>query len=146
MGEETAPEQPPAEPPKEGEAPAEGDAPVEEEEEELNPIIDLSGFFIKPDHFEGIHVLDEALEKIDGAPNYRNIPGFPVYGTGQPSETGMEEIIKKLKKGDNEKIIWINLRREPSVYINGFPYAARYESLTLIGQNLCYLDSDWQES
>ena len=55
-------------------------------------------------------------------------------------------IIKKLKKGDNEKIIWINLRREPIVYINGFPYAARYESLTLIGQNLCYLDSDWQES
>jgi len=126
MGEEAAPaESPPAEPPKEGEAPENAGEEQEEVEEELNPIIDLSGYFIKPDHFDGIHVLDEGLEKVDGAPNFRNIPGFPVYGVGQPSETGMEEIIKKIKKDDNEKIIWINLRREPIVYINGYPFAAR---------------------
>ena len=126
MGEDAAPaESPPAEPPKEGEAPENAGEEQEEVEEELNPIIDLSGYFIKPDHFDGIHVLDEGLEKVDGAPNFRNIPGFPVYGVGQPSETGMEEIIKKIKKDDNEKIIWINLRREPIVYINGYPFAAR---------------------
>ena len=53
------------------------------------------------------------------------ISGFPVYGTGQPTEKGMVELINKIKKSDNEKIIWINLRKEPTVYINGSPYAAR---------------------
>ena len=86
----------PAEAPKEGETPAE-DAPKDDLEEELNPIVDLSDFFIKPDHFEGIHVLDDALEKVEGAPNFRNIPGFPVYGTAQPTVKGMEEIVKKIK-------------------------------------------------
>ena len=70
-------------------------------------------------------MLEESLEKIDGAPNFRNIPGFPVYGTGQPTDVGIEAIINKIKKTDNEKIIWINLRQEPIVYINGAPYAAR---------------------
>ena len=125
MGEEAPPpEAAPAEAPKEGEAPAE-DAPKEDVEEELNPIVDLSEYFIKPDHFEGIHVLDDAFEKIEGAPNFRNIPGFPVYGTAQPTVKGMEEIVKKIKVADNQKIIWINTRREPVVYINGSPYAAR---------------------
>ena len=77
MGEEAPPADPaPAEPPKEGETPENADGePVEEVEEELNPIVDLSSYFIKPDQFDGIHVLDEALEKVDGAPNFRNIPG-----------------------------------------------------------------------
>ena len=127
MGEEAAPppEQAPADPPKDGEAPENNEETPNEEEEELNPILDLSNFYIKPDHFEGNHILDDALEKIEGAPNFRNIPGFPVYGTGQPTEKAMEEIIKHIKKTDNEKIIWIDLRREPVVYINGSPYAAR---------------------
>jgi len=124
MGEEAPAPEAPAEAPKEGETPAE-DAPKDDLEEELNPIVDLSDFFIKPDHFEGIHVLDDALEKVEGAPNFRNIPGFPVYGTAQPTVKGMEEIVKKIKVADNQKIIWINTRREPVVYINGSPYAAR---------------------
>merc|ERR1712024_71448 len=119
MGEEKEAAPAPAEFPKEA-----GDAAVVEEE--LSPpIIDLSNYFIKPDHFDSIHVLEDSLEKIEGAPNFRNIPGFPVYGTGQPTEKGFEEIIKKLGKVENEKVIWINLRREPIVYINGNPYAVR---------------------
>merc|ERR1719400_2255833 len=113
MEEEAAPAPAPTadpapEPPKEGEAAAEGGeeaAAAEEEEEELHPIVDLSSFYIKPDHFEGIHVLDDVFEKVEGAPNFRNIPGFPVYGTDHPSQKGMEEIINKIKKQDNEKII-----------------------------------------
>ena len=128
MGEEKEAAPAPAEPPKEGgeeqtEAKEAGDTAVVEEE--LNPVIDLTNYFIKPDHFDAIHVLEDSLEKIEGAPNFRNIPGFPVYGTGQPTEKGFEEIIKKLGKVENEKVIWINLRREPIVYINGSPYAVR---------------------
>merc|ERR1711884_918670 len=131
MGEEKepapAPAPAPVEAPKEGEEQTEAKAGEEEAdvEEELNPVLDLTNYFIKPDHFEGIHVLEDAAEKIEGAPNFRNIPGFPVYGTGQPTEKAFEEIINKLGKVENEKIIWINLRREPVVYINGSPYAVR---------------------
>jgi len=98
----------------------------EEEEESETPIIDLSKYFVKPDMFDGIHILDETFEKIDGAPNFRQISGFPVFGTGQPTENGMVAIINKAKSGkENEKIFWFTMRQEPLVYVNGQPYAPR---------------------
>merc|ERR1719288_120343 len=59
-----------------------------------------------------MHVLkDEG--KIDGAPNFRQINGFPVYGTGQPTEEGMVAILNKAKEGkDGAKIIWFSMREE----------------------------------
>jgi len=99
----------------------------EVEEVEEVPVLDLSNHFLKPDHFEDIHILDNVFEKLDGAPNFRQIPGFPIYGTSQPTEHGMTELINKIKTGtENEKIIWINMRSEPVVFINGNPYAARH--------------------
>ena len=99
--------------------------PEEEEEEEI-PLIDLSSYFVKPDQFEGIHILDEKFEKVAGAPNFRQLPGFPIFGTGQPTEAGMLEILKRAKAGrDNAKVIWFTVRQEPVVYVNGAPYAPR---------------------
>merc|ERR1711915_197625 len=97
-----------------------------EEEDESPPLIDLSAYFIKPDQFEGIHILDEKFEKINGAPNYRQLPGFPIFGTGQPTEEGMVEILKRAKSGkEKAKVIWFTVRQEPVVYVNGAPYAPR---------------------
>ena len=113
------------------------DAKVDDDKEEANtetdlapekdpPIIDLTSYFIKPDHFEGIEVLDKKFEKIEGAPNFRQVAGFPVFGTGQPTEKGMAEILNHIRKEKiNEKIIWFSMRQEPIVYVNGAPYAAR---------------------
>jgi len=99
---------------------------AEKEVEEEIPYIDLSHYFIKPDMFDGIHILDESCEKIDGAPNFRQISGFPVFGTGQPTEDAMVAIINKAKSGDeNQKIFWFIMRQEPLVYVNGHPYAPR---------------------
>merc|ERR1712013_948442 len=100
------------------------DAAAQEEEEEEEPIIDLSTYCVKPDQFDGIHILDAKFEKIDGAPNFRQLPGFPIFGTGQPTEAGMVEILKRAK-GEKEtaKVIWFTVRQEPVVYINGAPYA-----------------------
>ena len=90
------------------------------------PIIDLIQHFIKPDQFDGIEVLDEKFEKIEGAPNFRHVAGFPVFGTGQPTEKGMIEILNHIRKEKvNEKIIWFSMRQEPIVYVNGAPYAPR---------------------
>merc|ERR1719350_608765 len=75
------------------------EAKVEEVEEPDDTPVDLSEFWVKPDQFKGIHLLDEKYEKIDGAPNLRQINGFPVYGTGQPTEEGMVAILNKAKEG-----------------------------------------------
>ena len=43
--------------------------------------------------FDGIHILDDSFEKIEGAPNFKQFPGFPLFCTGQPAEEAIEEII-----------------------------------------------------
>merc|ERR1711892_103166 len=103
-----------------------GEAAPEEEAEEEIPLIDLSRYFVKPDQFEGIHIMDDKFEKVAGAPNFRQLPGFPIFGTGQPTEAGLVEILKRAK-GDKEngKVIWFTVRQEPVVYVNGSPYAPR---------------------
>jgi len=109
----------------EGEEKKDVEAKVEVEEPDDTPV-DLSEFWVKPDQFKGIHLLDEKHEKIEGAPNFRQITGFPVYGTGQPTEEGMVGILNKAKEGkDGAKIIWFSMREEPLAYINGLPYAPR---------------------
>merc|ERR1711915_914869 len=77
------------------------------------------------DHFEKIQKLPE---KIDGVPNFRRVPGYKVYCCGQPTITGFEAAINKAC-GDlypkTNKIIWLNMRQEPIVYVNGNPICAR---------------------
>merc|ERR1739844_360715 len=77
------------------------------------------------DHFEKIQKLPDP---IPGAPNFRRVPGYKVYCCGQPTIAGLEAALEKVtgtvypKDG---KIIWFNLRQEPSVYVNGEPLCAR---------------------
>ena len=37
------------------------------------PPLDLTECLIKPDQFDGCHVLDERFEKLPGAPNWRQV-------------------------------------------------------------------------
>merc|ERR1712218_528658 len=77
------------------------------------------------DHFEKIQKLPDP---IPGCPNFRRIPGYKVYCCGQPTIDGFKNCLDKVcgtiypKDG---KIIWMNLRQEPNVYINGNPLCAR---------------------
>merc|ERR1711989_173848 len=77
------------------------------------------------DHFEKIQKLPDPVV---GAPNFHRIPGYKVYCTGQPTITGLKNILEKVtgkiypKEG---KIIWLNLRQEPVVYVNGEPICVR---------------------
>ena len=66
--------------------------------------------------------LDHSLGNPEPALNWRQVPGFPVYGVGQPTEAGFPQIAEKLAK---EKVIWFNLRQEPVAYIDGLPVAPR---------------------
>ena len=102
---------------------------IEEEEDDSSIEIpcDLSACNIKKDHFPGMNILDESFEKVEGAPNFRALKGFPVFATGQPTEEAILEILKRAKKdrGEDGKIIWFLMREEPLLYINGHPYAPR---------------------
>merc|ERR1712002_973555 len=77
------------------------------------------------DHFDKIQKLPDPVV---GAPNFHRIPGYKVYSTGQPTIAGLNNVLEKVtgkiypKEG---KIIWLNLRQEPVVYVNGEPICAR---------------------
>merc|ERR1712215_564114 len=77
------------------------------------------------DHFEKIQKLPDP---IPGVPNFRRVPGYKVYCCGQPTLAGLEKALEKVcgtiypKDG---KIMWFNVRQEPTVYVNGEPLCAR---------------------
>lgn len=76
------------------------------------------------DHFEKIQKLKD---KIEGVPNFRRVPGYKVYCCGQPTLAGFEKAIEKVceKYPKDGPIVWINMRQEPIVYVNGNPVCAR---------------------
>ena len=55
------------------------------------------------------------------------MPGFPVFGTGQPTIDGFSRILEPILKkyGEEKNIFWVNLRQEPVIYVNGKPFTAR---------------------
>jgi len=65
---------------------------------------------------------------VAGCPNFRRVPGYKVYCCGQPTVDGFEACLTKVC-GDiypkDGKIIWLNLRQEPDIYVNGEPVCAR---------------------
>merc|ERR1711890_118323 len=77
------------------------------------------------DHFDKIQKLPDP---VPGCPNFRRVPGYKVYCCGQPTKQGFEAALNKVC-GDiypkTGKIIWINMRQEPDIYINGEPVCAR---------------------
>merc|ERR1712037_927369 len=73
----------------------------------------------------GIQKLPDALP---GCPNFRRVPGFKVYCCGQPTIAGFEAALNKVcgdKYPKDGPIIWLNMRQEPDVYVNGEPICAR---------------------
>merc|ERR1712241_588179 len=58
----------------------------------------------------------------DDLPHWRRVPGFPVFGVGQPSEAGFSKVSEKVSK---DKLIWFNMRQEPVAYVGGQPVTPR---------------------
>merc|ERR1712123_101674 len=77
------------------------------------------------DHFEKIQKLKD---KVDGVPNFRRVPGYKVFCCGQPTKEGFVAAIEKAcgeKWPKDGPIIWLNMRQEAIVYVNGNPVCAR---------------------
>merc|ERR1712051_63157 len=62
-----------------------------------------------------------------GVPNFRRVPGYKVYCCGQPTLAGVDAVLEKgtATYPKDGKIIWFNLRQEPTLYVNGEPLCAR---------------------
>lgn len=104
----------------------EEDAPTTTPSTENGPEI----YKVKVDHFEGIHMLGEE-NSFEGAPNFRQIAGFPIFGCAQPTAEGLGKVLEKVSKGSAEKAaktVWFNMRKEPVIYCNGVPCAPRHPS------------------
>jgi len=77
------------------------------------------------DHFEKIQKLKD---KVEGVPNFRRVPGYKVFLCGQPTREGFAAAIEKAcgdKWPKDGPIIWLNMRQEPIIYVNGNPVCAR---------------------
>merc|ERR1711872_467493 len=67
-------------------------------------------------------------DPLPGCPNFHRIPGYKVYTCGQPTLDGIKNVLEKVTGTIYPKdgpIIWLNLRQEPNVYVNGDPICAR---------------------
>ncbi|KAL7112367.1 hypothetical protein ACP275_04G000100 [Erythranthe tilingii] len=65
-------------------------------------------------------------ERVEGAPNFREIPGFPVYGVANPTVDGIRSVIQRIGSSKGGRtVFWHNMREEPVVYINGKPFVLR---------------------
>lgn len=80
---------------------------------------------LKSDHCPGCQH-PSLPERVEGAPNFREIPGFPVYGVANPTVDGILSVIQRIGscKG-GRPVFWHNMREEPVIYINGKPFVLR---------------------
>lgn len=67
---------------------------------------------------------------IDGASNFRRVDNTHIYGVAQPTVNGLRQVVRNLLHS-SERILWINLREEPIIYINGIPYVLRDRAFTV---------------
>merc|ERR1712152_83781 len=77
------------------------------------------------DQFDKMQKLPDPLP---GCPNFHRIPGYKVYTCGQTTLDGIKNVLEKVTGTIYPKdgpIIWLNLRQEPDVYVNGQPICAR---------------------
>lgn len=80
---------------------------------------------LKSDHCPGCQSM-YLPELIEGAPNFREVSPFPVYGVANPTAEGIRAVLQRVAEGNSERpVLWHNMREEPVVYINGKPFVLR---------------------
>eukprot|EP00198_Chlamydomonas_reinhardtii_P010887 XP_001700224.1 predicted protein [Chlamydomonas reinhardtii] len=88
---------------------------------------------LKEDQFPGMRS-HKVPQPIDGAPNFRGLPGMPIFGTGMPTIEGIVAVLRVVSGSTSPNAskrvhaLWINMREEPVVYIKGRPFVLREEA------------------
>ena len=55
-------------------------------------------YTLMTDSFPGIAKLTDGTWKCDGAPNWRRVPGFPIYATTQPNKADIDKCVEQAVK------------------------------------------------
>ncbi|KAK4050677.1 hypothetical protein OIV83_003403 [Microbotryomycetes sp. JL201] len=94
-------------------------------------IILRSGMILKNDQWTAS--AEGQDERVRGAINFRRVQDSYLYGLSQPTQDGIERVLDIVSKERpaGGRTVWINLREEPLIYINGTPYVLRQESVSL---------------
>ncbi|THU84968.1 hypothetical protein K435DRAFT_783557 [Dendrothele bispora CBS 962.96] len=73
------------------------------------------------------------LNSVRGATNFRKNPNTNIYALGQPTIEAVDEVVTRIldENPGAKRVLWITLREEPIVYINGAPYCLRREGWSL---------------
>ncbi|PNY08418.1 paladin-like protein [Trifolium pratense] len=80
---------------------------------------------LKSDHCPGCQN-PRLPERVEGAPNFREVPGFPVYGVANPTIDGIRSVLRRIGSSKGGRpVLWHNMREEPVIYINGKPFVLR---------------------
>lgn len=80
---------------------------------------------LKSDHCPGCQN-QNLPERVEGAPNFREVPGFPVYGVANPTTDGIRSVIRRIGSSKGGcTVLWHNMREEPVICINGKPFVLR---------------------
>jgi hypothetical protein len=79
----------------------------------------------------------DEVHAIRGVLNFRNIQGTNIYASGQPSLDAIDSMISRVRSENPgaQSIVWIMLREEPIVYVNGAPYC-------LVSHDSCFAAAD----
>src|ERR1700722_1484635 len=90
-----------------------------------------NSMLLKSDQWRGES--HHVVHGVRGAINFRNIPGSNIYALGQPTVDAIDEVVARVKGAHPaaDRIVWITLREEPIVYVNGAPYCLRRERFSL---------------
>jgi len=97
------------------------------------------GSILKSDHFPGCNRLKNIKLSFVGVPNFRPLSvklensnvkrDIGIYGTGIPTVAGLIQVLEYVASDNADTstspIVWINLREEPILYINGRPLVLR---------------------
>lgn len=79
------------------------------------------GRMLKSDHFPSCRNTQLPVQ-MQSAPNIRQVHDRKIYGVGQPTAEGISDVLLHVHE---QKILWINLREEPFIFINGHPYCIK---------------------
>ena len=84
---------------------------------------------LKFDHFIGCQK-QSLLERIEGAPNFRQVPLSVerfVCGLAMPTKFAIEKVLNRIScvPSGNRKCLWISMREEPVIFVNGQPFVLR---------------------
>ncbi|OQS03144.1 paladin [Thraustotheca clavata] len=83
----------------------------------------LGKYILKSDRMPDQIALDSEHKNI--APNFRRLPGMPIYGSAQPSLDGIHYILQTIANDGYKRVIWANLREEAVLFVNGESFTAR---------------------